>query len=1039
MPLIQQNETRFKLLKNGAISQISVGETMVNQIVGNELDGSFGNLFLRVFTNEKENFQPLTGPHSSSTVTYTDNTVTWTGEFVGVKYSLRLLVTDQAWFWETELSSQAELEVDLTYAQDLGLGEESFVSTNEAYASQYIDRFVTQKDGKISLSSRQNQSQGDKHPYLQEGSLGKLDSYSTDGFQFFGTKYKSSAMPEALLHDQLDNYNRQYECSYSALRTKHLYLTAKPNKVVFYAAYCADQPKGNLEHLFTETELAEKYANMTVSGPTRQLVKAKLKYSLGMQLAGEDLTETELAKLFPEAERRQVERTNEQLLSFFTTDGAHVVLPAKEKMQERLTGNIVLTGMATMPGTPVLAATQYMPGIFESHVVFGNSDLNILSSNPRDALNVFKASGTRIYLKIAGEYHLLGMPSAFIMHYNGADWYYKLGEDLIRVSGDAGAEQDQLTLKFESQNKIPYQLLVTTQLEEKTLGSTPNYQVIEQRYLVYPQTTQVMHEREPTLGYQISHQQNDAAEVILAGDEGLFVNDVAESPHLLVSSYTDVSTLTITTGLSNVELQKQDSTETRNKHQQHLLEFLQHFELSTKTAAKKDLVERTNLIVPWFTHDALVHLLSPHGLEQYGGAAWGTRDVAQGPTELFLATKHYAEVREIIIRLYSHQFIEDGNWPQWFMFDEYSGIFADESHGDVIVWPLKVVADYLLATNDLTILDEELPFMSSVKQEMTAETASLREHLNQQIDYVEGHFLYDTSVSAYGDGDWDDTLQPADPREKETMASTWTEELTIETFRKATEAFKNENGLSKRCAELASSMMADFEKYFMQSDVLPGFIKMDANHQVEQIIYPGDQKTGIDYRLLPLSQGILSKILTDKQAAFALDLIQQHLLFADGVRLMSQPATYHGGISQTFKRAEQSANFGREIGLLYVHAHIRYAAAVATTGQYREAWRLLDLVDPINLTQRVKNAEIRQANVYFSSSDADFNTRYEAQENFAKVKKQEVGVKGGWRLYSSGPGIFIGTLFSDVLQLGQKSTKQSLPFDEEINVSFDID
>ena len=31
----------------------------------------------------------------------------------------------------------------------------------------------------------------------------------------------------------------------------------------------------------------------------------------------------------------------------------------------------------------------------------------------------------------------------------------------------------------------------------------------------------------------------------------------------------------------------------------------------------------------------LVHYLSPHGLEQFGGAAWGTRDVSQGPTEFF--------------------------------------------------------------------------------------------------------------------------------------------------------------------------------------------------------------------------------------------------------------------------------------------------------------------------------------------------------------------------------------------------------------------
>lgn len=47
------------------------------------------------------------------------------------------------------------------------------------------------------------------------------------------------------------------------------------------------------------------------------------------------------------------------------------------------------------------------------------------------------------------------------------------------------------------------------------------------------------------------------------------------------------------------------------------------------------------------------------------------------------------------------------------------------------------------------------------------------------------------------------------------------------------------------------------------------------------------------------------------------------LLYPDGVRLMNRPAQYDGGVSTHFKRAEHAANFGREVGLQYVHAHIR--------------------------------------------------------------------------------------------------------------------
>ena len=39
---------------------------------------------------------------------------------------------------------------------------------------------------------------------------------------------------------------------------------------------------------------------------------------------------------------------------------------------------------------------------------------------------------------------------------------------------------------------------------------------------------------------------------------------------------------------------------------------------------------------PWLVHDAMIHLTAPHGLEQYSVAAWGTRDVCQGPLEFLL-------------------------------------------------------------------------------------------------------------------------------------------------------------------------------------------------------------------------------------------------------------------------------------------------------------------------------------------------------------------------------------------------------------------
>ena len=115
---------------------------------------------------------------------------------------------------------------------------------------------------------------------------------------------------------------------------------------------------------------------------------------------------------------------------------------------------------------------------------------------------------------------------------------------------------------------------------------------------------------------------------------------------------------------------------------------------------------------------------------------------------------------------------------------------------------------------------------------------------------------------------------------------------------------------------------------------------------------------------------------------------------------------HHGGPQRVFQRAESAAFFGREIGLMYVHAHIRYGEAMAALGEADALWEALQVVNPLAVTDRVARALPRQRNAYFSSSDAAFADRYEASAEWMRVKVGSVGIDGGWRIYSSGPGIY---------------------------------
>jgi CRISPR-associated protein Csx3 len=164
-----------------------------------------------------------------------------------------------------------------------------------------------------------------------------------------------------------------------------------------------------------------------------------------------------------------------------------------------------------------------------------------------------------------------------------------------------------------------------------------------------------------------------------------------------------------------------------------------------------------------------------------------------------------------------------------------------------------------------------------------------------------------------------------------------------------------------------------------------------------------------------MTRAILAELFTPEEARHHAGLIRQKLLFPDGVRLMSSPVPYRGGVETIFKRAESAANFGREIGLQYVHAHLRYAEAMAKLGDADALWRALQVVNPVKLDALLPNAAPRQSNTYFSSSDGDFANRYEAASGFERLRDGTVAVKGGWRIYSSGPGLYLNKVVTCLL------------------------
>jgi 1,2-beta-oligoglucan phosphorylase len=180
---------------------------------------------------------------------------------------------------------------------------------------------------------------------------------------------------------------------------------------------------------------------------------------------------------------------------------------------------------------------------------------------------------------------------------------------------------------------------------------------------------------------------------------------------------------------------------------------------------------------------------------------------------------------------------------------------------------------------------------------------------------------------------------------------------------------------------------------------------------------------------------IMEDMLTPEQTREHLRLIDQHLSTPDGARLFDRPMPYHGGPQRIFQRAETATFFGREIGLMYMHAHLRYAQALAHVGDADGFFRALCQANPIGIRSVVPTAALRQANCYYSSSDAAFEDRYQASEEYDRVTHGTISLDGGWRVYSSGAGIALGLTIRRFLGLTCES--QSLRLDPVIPAALD--
>lgn len=997
----------YSFLPTGDIYLFTHGNTMINGYIGNKKDGSANNIWLRIYKKGEISFYPLLGISSNSSLSKSIYGLKYSGIAENISYELTFRPCGAMWFWNIALEGCGEI-VDIIYGQDLGMADKTAVLENELYAAQYLGHTILEDKQGFHICSRQNLPQQGSFPYLQQGMLRETAiGYSTDGLQFFGLSYKTESIPAALTKN-LENRNLQSESSYAALQSNRIRLDGKKD-ITFYCYFSENHPEkiSSLEHMEKIRSVYHALPPVTEYFP---LPPVKVRPIFGGIFSSPLWDAASIERIYPE--RKLEEYGDNCLLSFFLPDGSHVALSQKERLTERPHGNIITT-QADMEkiNHNLITSTNYMYGVFNSQTSIGNTNKHKFLSVVRGQLNLLKNSGQRIWLSIGGQFQLLGLPSAFETGLNYSRWLYQINGDILQITSFAVSEETKIVTEVESLCGISYDFIITNQLVMGTHEFSAPIAIDEDSGIlrIYPNTPSSFY---PNWHYDINVL---GAEYTWSDDRIFFEDSLPQNGTMLCLSLNGKSHFrVILQGFLEETVQSRfilpNFWDEKQRYQAYYVQALCGFQLEKEGEGNKE-IEQLNIIAKWYAHNALIHFSVPHGLEQSGGAAWGTRDICQGPFEFFLTTQKYRLARNILLCVFAHQSPLTGEWPQWFMFDKYQDC-QTECHGDVVFWPLKCAGDYFIRTGDNSIWNEPIPFRNAKE----ADALSLVDHIKLAVSSIEKRFLPDTFLISYAGGDWDDTLQPAEASMKENLVSSWTQALAFQVFWLLHRAiFDYDSNYALHIKMLAQGIKKDFEQYFVIDGTIAGFIFRSHNGTYSPMLHPCDKKTGIHLRLLPFTRSIIANIADKDLAEHNMELIEKSLHFPDGVRLMDRPAKYDGGVTHLFRRAEQSANVGREISLQYVHAHIRYIEALCRMGEREKAWRSLFEISPICIKDYVSNAACRQSNLYFSSSDGAFRNRSEYEQNFHRLYGGSIPVKGGWRIYSSGPGIYISRLIGDIL------------------------